>query len=114
MEEDAAKQTTTRKPETRSDGGLPGDIVGCVERHPYGTVAAAIGIGYALGGGVFTPLTSRLLRLGFRIGVRTALFPILKAELSEVAQAFAGGKDTQERRRADPAATENHGQERAT
>jgi hypothetical protein len=63
-------------------------LQGHVSRHPYATVAAAVGIGYALGGGIFTPLTSRLLRLGVRIGIRTALLPILKAELSELADAF--------------------------
>ena len=64
-----------------------------VRRHPYGTVAAAVGIGYALGGGIFTPLTSRLLRLGLRLGVRAALLPILKAELSELAAKFISDKD---------------------
>ena len=62
-----------------------------VDRHPYGTVAAALGIGYALGGGIFTPLTSRLLRLGVRMGIRIALLPVLKAELSELAAAFVDG-----------------------
>jgi hypothetical protein len=64
-----------------------------VSRHPYGTAAAALGIGYALGGGISTPLTSRLLRLGLRIGVRAALLPILKAEISELAEAFIGDKN---------------------
>jgi hypothetical protein len=62
-----------------------------VDRHPYGTVAAALGIGYALGGGLFTPLTSRLLRFGVRIGIRAALLPVLKTELSELAAAFVDG-----------------------
>ncbi len=70
------------------------EITSCVKRHPYRSVAAAVGIGYALGGGIFTPLTSRLLRLGLRIGVRTALLPILKAELSELAEAFTSRKDS--------------------
>ena len=66
------------------------ELQGHVSRHPYRTVAAALGVGYALGGGIFTPLTSRLLRLGIRIGVRAALLPVLKAELSEMANAFIG------------------------
>lgn len=66
-----------------------------VGRHPYRTVAAALGVGYALGGGIFTPLTSRLLRLGIRIGIRTALLPVLKAELSEMANAFIGDEHEQ-------------------
>jgi hypothetical protein len=90
------KEATNHRPDAQFDEGLPVDLAGYVARHPYGTVAAALGIGYALGGGIFTPLTSRLLRLGLRIGVRTALLPILKAELSELAQSFASGNDSQE------------------
>jgi hypothetical protein len=74
--------------------GPAADIASCVKRYPYRSVAGALGIGYALGGGIFTPLTSRLLRLGFRIGVRTALLPILKAELSDLAGAFTSRKDS--------------------
>lgn len=65
-------------------------VQGQVRSHPYRTVAAALGIGYALGGGIFTPLTARLVRIGLRIGIRTALLPVLKAELSELAAAFVG------------------------
>jgi len=65
-------------------------VQGHVRSHPYRTVAAAVGIGYALGGGIFTPLTARLVRLGLRIGIRTALLPVLKAELSDLAAAFVG------------------------
>jgi len=96
MDDDARKEeATTHRPEALRDEGLPVDIAGYVARHPYKTVAAALGIGYALGGGIFTPLTSRLLRLGLRIGVRTALLPILKGELSELAAAFTSGDDPQ-------------------
>ena len=31
------------------------DLKGRVERNPYGMVAAALGVGYVLGGGLFTP-----------------------------------------------------------
>ena len=62
------------------------DIQGRVERHPYGTVAAAIGIGYVLGGGLFTPLTARIVRLGVRIGMRLAVLPLLKQEVSELVE----------------------------
>ena len=43
------------------------DLPGRVDRHPYGMVAAALGAGYVLGGGLFTPTTARLLRLGFKV-----------------------------------------------
>jgi hypothetical protein len=63
------------------------DLRGRVERHPIGMVAAALGVGYVLGGGIFSPTTARLLR----IGVRLALVPIIKSQIN----AFSG--DTGER-----------------
>ncbi len=79
--------------EPTSVGSPLADLRRQVSRHPYGTVAAALGIGYALGGGIFTPLTSRVVRLGLRIGIRTALLPILKAELSEAVETFIGSRN---------------------
>ena len=77
------------------------DIPGRVERHPYGTVAAAVGIGYVLGGGLFTPLTARIVGLGIRIGVRLALLPMLKDQISELADTVGGdvGMGTSSKRR---------------
>src|SRR5690348_42005 len=46
-------------------------------KNPYAMVAAALGVGYVLGGGLFTPTTSRLLRLGMRV----AALPLIKDEL---------------------------------
>ena len=82
-----ASESPDRPTDAASASSPLAELVGQVNRHPYGTVAAALGIGYALGGGIFTPLTSRLLRFGLRIGLRTALLPVLKAEL---AAAFIG------------------------
>jgi len=65
-----------------------------VGRHPYGSVAAALGIGYVLGGGLFTPLTSRIVALGLRIGVRLAILPMLKDEISVLADALTGENDS--------------------
>ena len=62
------------------------DIPGRVERHPYGTVAAAVGIGYVLGGGLFSPLTASIVRLGVRIGLRLAVLPMLKQEMAELVE----------------------------
>ena len=68
------------------------DLEGRVDRHPYGTVAAAIGIGYVLGGGLFSPLTARIVRLGLRIGLRLAVLPLLKDELFGIwSRALDGG-----------------------
>jgi len=59
------------------------DLPGRVQRHPYGMLAAALGVGYVLGGGLFTPLTRRMLRLGLRL----AALPLVKDELLGLAEA---------------------------
>jgi hypothetical protein len=69
------------------------DIDGRVQRNPYGMVAAALGIGYVLGGGLFSPLTGRVVGLGMRIGLRLAVLPLLKRELTELADAFQEGQE---------------------
>jgi hypothetical protein len=80
------------------------DIEERVNRHPYGAVAAALGIGYALGGGIFTPLTSRIVALGLRIGVRLAILPMLKDEISVLADALGGEGESKGRRGGNKAA----------
>lgn len=62
------------------------DLKGRVERHPYGMLAAAAGVGYVLGGGLLTPLTGRLLKLGMRL----AALPFMKGELVGLAEAAMG------------------------
>jgi hypothetical protein len=81
-----AEQVWDRTRDSVSDIGNALDIKGRVERHPYGTVAAAVGIGYVLGGGLFTPLTARIVRLGVRIGMRLAVLPLLKQEMAELVE----------------------------
>jgi hypothetical protein len=68
------------------------DIQGRVNRHPYATLAAAVGIGYVLGGGLFSRLTGRVLGLGLRLGIRLAAIPLLKEELYGLAEGLAGGE----------------------
>jgi hypothetical protein len=58
------------------------DLRGRVQRNPIAMVAAAVGVGYALGGGLFSPLTARLLKYG----VRLALVPLLKSQLGAMAR----------------------------
>ena len=65
-----------------SDLGATLDLKGRVERNPYGMMAAALGVGYVLGGGLFTPTTARLIRLG----VRLAALPFVKDELMAMAE----------------------------
>jgi hypothetical protein len=63
-----------------------------LDRHPYGALAAALGAGYALGGGIFTPLTARLVRLGLRIGLRVAVLPIVTEQISGMVEEFVRAK----------------------
>jgi hypothetical protein len=63
------------------------DLKGRVERNPYGMVAAALGVGYVLGGGLFTPTTARLIKLG----VRLAALPFVKDELLRMAESAVQG-----------------------
>lgn len=61
--------------------------------HPYLALGAAFGVGYAMGGGLFTPTTARVLRLTWKLA---ALPPVRDAllDLAEVAldQALAQGR----------------------
>jgi hypothetical protein len=66
-------------------GNVRGAIGTLVDEHPVGALAAAAGIGYALGGGLFTQLTSRLLRWGLRLGVQFAVLPALEREIADLA-----------------------------
>ncbi len=70
-----------------ADLGATLDLKGRVERNPYGMIAAALGVGYILGGGLFTPTTARLIRLG----VRLSALPFVKDELMAMAQTAMGG-----------------------
>jgi len=56
------------------------DIEGRVERNPYAMVAAAVGVGFVLGGGIFTRLTASLVGAGLRLALMAAL-PVLQEEL---------------------------------
>jgi len=64
------------------------DFRGRVQRNPYGMVAGALGIGFVLGGGLFTRLAARILGAGLRVGLMAAL-PILE---KPIAQALGGSK----------------------
>jgi hypothetical protein len=74
---DTAQQLFGEAKSVVSDFTESVDLKGRVDRHPYGMLLAAAGVGYVLGGGLFTPLTGRILRLGLRL----AALPIVKEEL---------------------------------
>ncbi|MFN2549410.1 MAG: hypothetical protein ABR567_18460 [Myxococcales bacterium] len=59
------------------------DLRGRVQRNPIAMVAAAAGVGYMLGGGLFSPFTARLVRYGLKL----AIIPLVKSQL----EAIAGG-----------------------
>lgn len=62
------------------------DLTGRMQRHPYQTLIIAAGVGYVLGGGLFTRLTLNALRLG----ARAASIPIVQRELLGIAAAALG------------------------
>ncbi|HUM12868.1 MAG TPA: hypothetical protein VLT82_18110 [Myxococcaceae bacterium] len=90
---DSAHQLLDEARSTFEDLGQALDLRGRVQRHPYGMVAAALGVGYVLGGGLFSSLTFRLVGLG----VRLAAVPLVKNQLLGLAEAavsgFTGGAD---------------------
>lgn len=52
-------------------------------KHPYPMVAAAFGLGYVAGGGLFSPTTRRVLELG----VKLLALPPVREKLLDVAEA---------------------------
>ncbi len=56
------------------------------EHNPYAVLAASAGVGYILGGGLFTPFTRRLLR----IGLKTMALPVAASQLRQLARGAAG------------------------
>lgn len=89
----AAGQTWSRARDTYTDVRAAVDLPGRVDRHPYGTLAAALGIGYVLGGGLFTALTGRIVGLGLRVGLRLAVLPLIKDEISDLAEMLGQGDE---------------------
>ena len=59
------------------------DIEGRVERNPYGMLAGALGVGFVLGGGIFTRLGARIVGTGVRVGLMAAL-PLFQKQLGRV------------------------------
>jgi hypothetical protein len=59
------------------------DIQERLRRSPYAMVAGAVGIGFVLGGGLFTRLAARILGTGLRIGLMAAL-PVLQKGIAQV------------------------------
>jgi hypothetical protein len=95
---DSTKEAWSRTRETFDDLKDRLDIDGRVKRNPYGMVAAALGVGYVLGGGFFSPLTGRIVGLGLKMGLRLAALPFIEGELRGFAESIvdgAGGDDAE-------------------
>jgi ElaB/YqjD/DUF883 family membrane-anchored ribosome-binding protein len=83
--DNVAEAAQTMRDEAKAAGQGLADAFGLqqrVEANPYGMVAAALGIGYVLGGGLFTPTTGRILRMGMKL----AAVPAVRNELLAVAE----------------------------
>lgn len=52
------------------------------EKNPYAVLATAAGLGYVLGGGLFTPFTRRVLR----IGMKALVLPVAAAQIRSLTQ----------------------------
>lgn len=55
-------------------------------KNPYAFLAAAAGLGYVLGGGLFTPFTRRMIRVGFK----AMALPVAVKQLRELASSATG------------------------
>jgi hypothetical protein len=102
---DTAHEAWSRTRETANGIKDSLDIDRRVAEHPYGMIAAALGVGYVLGGGFFTPLTGRLVGLGLRLGLRMAAIPFIEHELRGFAEAVVGGTGGAGREEAEAAET---------
>ena len=57
------------------------DLTGRIHRNPIAMILGAVGVGYLLGGGLFTPLTGKLVRIGLRV----AILPLVRGPLLAMA-----------------------------
>ena len=64
------------------------DLRGRVQRNPIAMVAVAAGVGYVLGGGLFSPMTARLVRYGLRL----AIIPLVKSQLAGIVGGAQAGE----------------------
>lgn len=66
------------------------------EEHPARTTAIAIGAGYLLGGGLFSPLTGRLAAIATKMVFRLALVPFISHGLVALGETLVTGGSRQE------------------
>jgi hypothetical protein len=68
------------------------DVGALIDEHPVGTLLAAVGIGYVVGGGLFTSLTKRLVGAGVRLGLQFAVMPALERQIASLAEGKPDGQ----------------------
>jgi hypothetical protein len=83
----AARSFRAQARSTAEDFSHALDVRRRVRRHPYLMVAAAMGVGYVLGGGLFSKTTVRLLGVAGRV----AALPFVRSELVGLAEAVLSG-----------------------
>jgi hypothetical protein len=75
------------------------DVRERVQEQPVKTLALALGAGFVVGGGLFTPLTGRLFYTGLRMALRLAALPLVREELMALVETISDrGRGEQERR----------------
>lgn len=78
-----ATEVGARAQASRTRGILRRTVDVRLKRSPYGMVACALGVGFVLGGGLFTKLSGRLVALGLRVALRSAL-PFLERQIIRI------------------------------
>lgn len=58
------------------------------QKNPYAALAAAAGVGYVLGGGLFSPFTKRLVKFA----MKGMIIPIASAQIKNMTAAAQGGE----------------------
>ena len=79
----ASRSTSRRRTQVES---LADKLRRQTREHPGRSVAMAVGVGYLLGGGLFSRLTARIVGTAIRIGLRTALLPFVTEGLLVLGQ----------------------------
>ena len=75
-----AEERAEADPEAPGTGPNLDSLRELYERDPYAVLGAAAGAGYILGGGLLTPFTKRLVRMG----MKAVLVPVALSRLKEL------------------------------
>jgi len=95
----ASKPASRRTAQSSSQPGTQieswaGKLQRQTREHPGRFVAMAVGVGYALGGGLSSRLTARIVGTAIRIGLRTAVLPFVTEGLLLLGQKHTNQRET--------------------